>query len=66
MKDKVQNQKRQLAAMHAAAKSASDDTGGDALESDSGFDGDQRKHSTLTRQGKVPRKDRRKGTDSKS
>ena len=52
--------------MHAAAKSASDDTGGDAMESDSGFDGDQRKHSTLTRQGKVPRKDRRKGTDSKS
>jgi len=50
LKDKVQNQKRQLAAMHAAAKSATDDVGGDAMESDSGSDGDQHKHSALTHQ----------------
>ncbi len=66
LKDKVKNQKPQLAAMHAAAKSASEEADGDAMESDSGSDGDQRKHSTLTRQGKVPRKDRCKGADSKS
>ena len=64
LKDKVQNQKRQLAAMHAAAKATTDDVGGDAMESDSGSDGDQRKHSALTRQGKVPRKAGRKGGDS--
>ena len=64
MKDKVQNQKRQLAAMHAAAKATTNDAGGDAMESDSGSDGDQRKHSALTRQGKVPRKAGRKGGDS--
>ncbi len=56
LKDKVQNQKCQLAAMHAAAKSASKYVGGDAMDSDSGSDGDQRKHSALTRQGRVPRK----------
>ena len=66
LKDKVQNQKHQLAAMHATAKSPSEDTGGDAIESDSGSDGDQCKHSALTRKGKVPRKDCRKGADSKS
>ncbi len=66
LKDKVQNQKRQLAAMHAAAKSATDDIGGDAMDSDSGSDGDQRKHSVLTRQGKVHRKAGRKGGDGKS
>ena len=66
LKDKVQNQKRQLAAMHAAAKSATDDVGGDAMDSDSGSDGDQRKHSALIRQGKVPRKAGRKGGDGKS
>jgi hypothetical protein len=66
LKDKVQNQKRQLAAMHAAAKSATDDVDGDAMESDSGSDGDQRKHSALTRQGAVPRKAGRKGGDSKN
>jgi hypothetical protein len=66
LKDKVKNQKRQLAAMHATAKSASKEADGDAMESDSGFDGNQRKHSVLTRQGKVPHKDRHKGADSKS
>ena len=66
LKDKVQNQKRQPAAMHAAPKTATDDVGGDAMESDSGSDGDQRKHSALTRQGKVPRKAGRKGGDSKN
>ena len=66
LKDKVQNQKRQLAAMHAAAKATTDNAGGDAMESDSGSDGDQRKHSALTRQGKVPRKAGRKGGDSKN
>jgi hypothetical protein len=64
LKDKVQNQKRQLAAMHAAAKTATDDVGGDAMESDSGSDSDQRKHSALTRQGKVPCKAGCKGGDS--
>ncbi len=66
LKDKVQNQKRQLAAMHAAAESATDDVGGEAMESDSGSDGDQRNHSALTRQGKVPRKAGRKGSAGKS
>ncbi len=66
LKDKVQNQKRQLAAMHAAAKSATDNVGGDAMESDSGSDGDQRKHSALTRQGTVPRKAGHKGGAGKS
>ena len=66
LKDKVQNQKRQLAAMHATAKSATDDVGGDAMESDSGSDGDQRKHSALTCQGTVPRKAGRKGGPGKS
>jgi hypothetical protein len=51
LKDKIQNQKRQLAAMHAAAKSATDDVGGEAMESDSSSDSNQRKHSALT---KVP------------
>ncbi len=45
LKDKVQNQKRQLDAMHAAVKSATDDVGGEAMESYSGSDGDQFKHS---------------------
>jgi hypothetical protein len=66
LKDKVQNQKRQLAAMHAAAKSATNDVSGDAMDSDSGSDGDQRKHSALTRQGTVPRKAGRKSGDGKS
>ena len=64
LKDKVQNQKCQLAAMHATTKSATNDVDGDAMESDSGSDSDQRKHSALTRQGKVPRKAGRKGGDS--
>jgi len=66
LKEKVQNQKHQLAAMHAAVKSATDDVGGEAMESDSGSDDDQRKHSTLTCQGAVPRKASRKGGASKS
>ena len=66
LKDKVQNQKRQLAAMHATTKSATNDVGGEATESDSGSDGDQRKHSTLTRQGMVPRKAGCKGKAGKS
>jgi len=59
LKEKVQNQ-NQLAAMHAAAKSATDDVGGEAMESDSGSDDDQWKHSALTR------KAGRKGGASKS
>ena len=66
LKEKVQNQKRQLAAMHATAKSATDDVGGEAMESDSGSDDDQRKHSALTCQGTVPCKAGRKGGASKS
>jgi hypothetical protein len=66
LKDKVQNQKRQLAAMHAAVKSAADDVGGEAIESDSDSDGDQRKPSALTRQGTVPHKAGRKGGAGKS
>jgi hypothetical protein len=66
LKDKVQNQKRQLAAMHAAAKSTTNDAGADAMESNFGSYGDRRKHSALTRQGKVPHKDRHKGGDGKS
>jgi len=46
--------------MHAAAKSATDDVGGEAMESDSGSDDDQWKHSALTR------KAGRKGGASKS
>ena len=61
----AQNQKRQLAAMHTAAKSASKDAGGDVMESDSGSDGNQRNHSVL-HQGKVPCMDLRKGVDGKS
>jgi len=60
LKDKVQNQKRQLAAMH---ESASEDAGGDAMDPDSCSDGDQCKHSALTPQGKVPHKDRDRGHD---
>jgi hypothetical protein len=52
--------------MHTAAKSASKDAGGDVMESDSGSDGNQRNHSVLTHQGKVPRMDLRKGVDGKS
>ena len=54
LKDKVQNQKRQLAAMH---ESASEDAGGDAMDPNSCSDGEQCKHSTLTHHGKVPHKD---------
>ncbi len=64
LKDKVQNQKRQLAAMHAVAKATTDEVSGDAMESDSGSDSNQRKHSALTCQGKVPCKAGRKGGDS--
>jgi len=66
LKDKVQNQKRQLAAIDAAVNSATNNVDGDAMESDSGSDSDQRKHSALTRQGKVPCKAGRKGGDSKN
>ncbi len=66
LKEKVQNQKRQLAAMHATAKSATNNVGGEAMESDYGSDDDQRKHSALTCQGTVPRKAGRKGGASKS
>ncbi len=66
LKDKVQNQKRQLAAMHAAAKSAANDVDEDAMESESDSDGDQRKHSTLTCQGMIPCKAGRKGGAGKS
>jgi hypothetical protein len=66
LKDKVQNQKRQLAAMHATAKSAANDVDEDAMESDSDSDGDQRKHSALTCQGTIPRKASRKGGAGKS
>ncbi len=66
LKEKVQNQKRQLAAMHAATKSATNDVVGEAMESNSGSDDDQRKHSALTHQGTVPRKAGCKGGASKS
>ena len=66
LKDKVQNQKRQLATMHAAVKSTTDDVGGGAMESDSGSDGGQRKHSALTCQGTVPCKAGCKGGVGKS
>ena len=52
--------------MHTTAKSASEDDGGDVTESKSGSDGDQRKHSALTHQGKVPCKDLRKGVEGKN
>ena len=53
--------------MHATAKSTSKDDGGDVTESKSGSDGgDQRKHSALTCQGKVPCKDLRKGVEGKN
>jgi hypothetical protein len=46
LKEKVQNQRRQLAAVHvhAAAKSTTGNVGGEAMESDSGSDDDQRCH----------------------
>ena len=66
LKEKVQNQKCQPAAMHAGAKSATDDVGGEAMEPDSGSDDDQRKHSALIHQGTVPRKVGRKGGARKS
>jgi hypothetical protein len=66
LKKKVQNQKCQLAAMHAAAKSATNDVGGEAMESDSSSDDDQRKHSVLTCQGTIPCKASCKGGASKS
>ena len=65
LKDKIKNQKRQLAVMHAARKNGG--AADDEEMSEAGSDGDQRKHSALTRQGAVPRKDRAgKGADSKS
>jgi hypothetical protein len=64
LKDKIKNQKRQLAVMNATRKDGGAD---DDAMSDAGSDGDQRKHSALTRQNTVPRKDRAgKGADSKS
>ncbi len=66
MKDKVQNQKGQLAAMHATVKSAANDVDEDAMESEFDSDGDQRKHSALTRQGTVPCKAGQKGGAGKS
>jgi len=56
LKDKIKNQKRQLAVMNAARKAADDDT-----MSEAGSDGDQRKHSALTCQ-----KAAGKGADGKS
>jgi hypothetical protein len=64
LKDKIKNQKRQLAVMNATRKDGGAD---DNAMSDAGSDGDQRKHSALTRQNTVPCKDRAgKGADSKS
>jgi hypothetical protein len=64
LKDKIKNQKRQLAVMNATRKDGGAD---DDAMSDAGSDGDQRKHSALTRQNTVPCKDRAgKGADSKS
>jgi hypothetical protein len=45
LKDKIKNQKNQLAVMNAARRAADDDT-----MSEAGPDGDQCKHSALTRQ----------------
>jgi hypothetical protein len=65
LKDKIKNQKRQLAVMNAARKN--DGAADDDAMSEASSDGDQRKHSALTRQNAVPRKDRAgKGADSKS
>ena len=65
LKDKIKIQRRQLAVMNTARKdggAADDDT-----MSEAGSDGDQRKHSALTRQNAVPRKDRAgKGAYGKS
>jgi len=66
LKEKVQNQKCQIAVMHAPAKSTTNNVRGEAMESDSGSDDDQRKHSALTRQGTVPRKAGHKGGASKT
>ena len=63
LKDKIKNQKRQLAVMNAAAKAGAAD---DDTMSASGSDGDQRKHSALTCQNVVPRKERGKSADGKS
>jgi hypothetical protein len=63
LKDKVKNQKRQLAVMNAKRKAG---TANDDAMSESGSDRDQRKHPGLTRQNTVPRKDRSKGADGKS
>jgi hypothetical protein len=65
LKDKIKNQRRQLAVMNAARKdgtAADDDT-----MSEAGSDGDQLKHSALTRQNAGPRKDHAgKGVNGKS
>ena len=63
LKDMIKNQKRQLAVMNAERKAGA--ANGNTM-SESGSDGDQRKHSVLTRQNTVPCKDRGKGTDGKS
>jgi hypothetical protein len=64
LKDKIKNQRRQLAIMKASRKDGAAD---DDTTSDAGSDGDQCKHSALTRQNAVPRKDRAgKGADGKS
>jgi hypothetical protein len=65
LKDKIKNQRHQLAVMNAARKdgtAADDDT-----MSEAGSNGDQLKHSALTRQNVGPCKDRAgKGADGKS
>jgi hypothetical protein len=65
LKDKIKNQRRQLAVMNAARKDGS--AANDDAMSDTGSDGHQRKHSALTRQNAVPCKDPAgKGADGKS
>ena len=63
LKDKIKNQKRQLAVMNAKRKAGA---ANDGAMSESGSDGDQRKHPALTRQNTVPCKDPGKGVDGKS
>ena len=65
LKDKIKNQRRQLAVMNAARKDGS--AVNDDAMSDAGSDGNQRKHSALTCQNAVPCKDPAgKGADGKS
>jgi hypothetical protein len=63
LEKKVQNQKRQLAALQAARTTA--DSGVDEpMKGDSDSDSGSRKHLAIMRQGSVPRKAGCSGRDS--